>query len=91
MGDLNIDLTKYDTHLSSSEFRAYVYSQYDPINSYTYHNYCIDGIIDRSHFTNNFNDAFQHDHIYCILCATIIDHYGVSHISGGNIKISHEN
>ena len=45
MGSLNIDLIKYDTNLPSSEFRAYVYSQYDAIHSQIHHNYCIDGII----------------------------------------------
>ena len=90
MGDLNIDLIKHDTHQPTSDFLYLIYTHImiPLIRKPTRVTAQTASLIDHI-FTDNFSDAFNHHQ--GILCATFTDHYGVFHISEGNIKSSQEN
>ena len=87
MGDLNVDLIKHDTHQPTSDFLdlMYTHSMIPLIRKPTTVTAQTASLI--YHIcTNKFIDDFNQ--YQGILCATFIDHYGVSHISAGRIKSS---
>ena len=90
MGDLNIDLIKHDTHQPTSDFLylKHTLSMIPLIRKPTRVTAQTASLIDHF-FTNDLFDAFNHPR--SILCATFTDHYGVVHISEGNLKSSQEN